>query len=142
MDNVEAKFKLRGIVLVQSNFMRIPDVVINQGEKTETNIEVKSDTKDEKKIATELIVNLVSKFKEKVQFEANVVMVGLFEAENVKKEEIDSFSRINAPAIIFPFMREHIISLTTKAGLRPVSLPLINFVEHSKSVEEAEKTKA
>lgn len=141
MNSVEAKFKLRGIILVQSNFMRTPDVVINQGEKTETNVEVKSDTKDEKKIATELIVNLVSKFKEKVQFEANIVMVGLFEAENVKQEEIDSFSRINAPAIIFPFMREHIISLTTKAGLPPVALPLINFVQHAKNTEETEKVK-
>ena len=124
----ESNFKLRGIILVESTFKRVPDVVIDHGEKTETNFNVKSDSKDEKNLVTALIVKLVSKFEEKIKFEAEVTMVGLFEAENATKEMIDSFGEINAPAIIFPFIREHIISLTIKGGLPPVALPVVNFV--------------
>lgn len=139
MDKIESKFKLRGIVLVESNFRRIPEVIINQGEKTETKVDVKSENKDSRNLATEVTIELTSTFENKTQFLMKVVMVGLFEAEDCTKEQIDNFSKINAPAIIFPFVREHVISMTIKAGLPPIALPIINFVENAKKQESDEK---
>ncbi len=40
----------------------------------------------------------------------------------------EAFSRTNAPAIIFPYLRETIASITTKAGLIPLILPPLSFV--------------
>lgn len=40
---------------------------------------------------------------------------------------IDEFMRENAPALMFPFVREHIYSVTKKAGVNPIALPPVNI---------------
>jgi len=41
--------------------------------------------------------------------------------------EIDDFLKYNAPALMFPYVREHISTITQKAGLKPVYLPPMNW---------------
>ena len=38
-----------------------------------------------------------------------------------------SFASINAPAILFPFIRAYVSTITINAGLNPIILPTINF---------------
>lgn len=55
--------------------------------------------------------------------------VGLFETEvEITKEfQQGKFVTINAPEIIFPYLRSFITTFTVNAGLAPVILPTINF---------------
>lgn len=48
------------------------------------------------------------------------------------------FGRISAPAIGFPFVRAFISTLSLQAGLAPIILPSINFVQFSKEMEGAD----
>ena len=50
--------------------------------------------------------------------------------------KLSSFPRINAPAIAFPFLRAFISNLTLQAGMKPVILPSINFVELDRNSRE------
>jgi len=65
--------------------------------------------------------------------ETKVTMVGSFKKnESVKDEFLEQFCNVNAPAIIFPFIRETIASMTLKAGVSPVLIQPLNFVELAK----------
>ena len=62
-----------------------------------------------------------------------VVMVGYFKiTAEMSDETIRMFCDVNAPAILFPFVREAFASASVKSGLRPVLLQPVNFVELAK----------
>lgn len=48
----------------------------------------------------------------------------------------DYLANVNAPAIIYPFVREHIASLTAKAGVDALLIPPFNFVDHYQRLKE------
>lgn len=60
-------------------------------------------------------------------------MVGIFECigETLLKD-YEEFGRINGAAIIFPYIREHITTLSLKAGIGVIIIPPINFVKNNK----------
>lgn len=45
------------------------------------------------------------------------------------------FGRISAPAIGFPFVRAFISTISLQAGLAPILIPSINFVQFNKEIE-------
>jgi preprotein translocase subunit SecB len=64
-------------------------------------------------------------------FQVEVSMRGLFERSGETALTPDQFGKVNGPAILFPFVREHLANLTLRANLPPVLLPPINFVERA-----------
>ena len=55
--------------------------------------------------------------------------VGMFSVDGDSANlPMDDFLKYNAPAIMFPFVREHVSSITTKAGIPTVLLPPMNIV--------------
>lgn len=60
------------------------------------------------------------------RFELEVELVGLFEVdeERFPSKFINRFASENAPLLIYPYLREHVYSLTLRAGLTPTMLPL------------------
>lgn len=73
----------------------------------------------------------VSFFKETENppLRASVLAAGYF---SVKKDEdfekLKEFSQIQAPAIVFPFVREALANLTMKTGYPPLLIPPMNLV--------------
>jgi preprotein translocase subunit SecB len=67
----------------------------------------------------------------------NSIHLGLFEAdEDITQEFLEGpFSNINAPAILYPFVRSFISTITINSGLEPILLPTINFVNKAKKKE-------
>ncbi len=58
----------------------------------------------------------------------NVVMNGFFEFDQDIDEKMRaSFFNVNAPAILFPYVRAHITTLTSLSGIKPVILPTLNL---------------
>jgi len=64
-----------------------------------------------------------------------ISMVGIFEVTNTDniQPSIDDFSKLNGPAIILPFVRQHLADLIGKAGFKPFYIPPINFYELMKN---------
>lgn len=71
--------------------------------------------------------------KEDELLSAHVTMKGLFQQQGETKLSIEKFGEVNGPAILFPFLREHIASLTLKANVPPILLAPINFVSRAEA---------
>lgn len=57
-----------------------------------------------------------------------ISILGLFEFDrDLTKSQMDSFFNTNAPAILFPYVRAYVGSLTALSGIKPIVLPTINL---------------
>lgn len=66
-----------------------------------------------------------------------VTYFGIFQySEEPKNLKFKEFATINAPAIIFPYIRQFVRSVTLEAGLNPIILPIVNFVDLQPENEE------
>ncbi len=130
-----SSYKITNIILIESSFQRERLVTLDPL-KIVSNVDLNATTEkdiDPKKFTVFLEANyecgkkpeegqlLVPEIKFRVKF------AGIFEIEGDSTLDFDIFSKINAPAIIFPFIREYFIGVSTKAALPPIVLPLINF---------------
>lgn len=61
--------------------------------------------------------------------------VGYFSFENLTRDDLPNFLYINAPAILFPYLRAYISSLTTLSGIRPIVLPTLNLTALKEDLE-------
>lgn len=60
-------------------------------------------------------------------FNVNVVVVGDFKMNSHNDEKIETFLYLNAPAILFPYIRAYISALTALSGYSSVVLPTFNL---------------
>jgi len=125
--------KFDGIILVEEEFWRDYDVPEDSAVHLSLeagNIEIQGDynvevnstltlTKEDKKVLA-----LKSKF------------IGFFSI--IKEEEnmnIEEYVKNNSVALMFPYIREHISTITTKSGINPIFLPPVNVVALLKKTE-------
>lgn len=59
----------------------------------------------------------------KIEVEA----IGNFGYNNLDEESLQNFLFLNAPAILFPYIRAYISTLTSLSGINPVVLPTLNL---------------
>lgn len=87
------------------------------------------DKKDDKKCVSELITSLVLKSDEKEVLKLESTFVGTFSIINDSENmSIEEYTKGYSPALMLPYIREHISSITQKAGVKPVLLPPINIL--------------
>ena len=54
--------------------------------------------------------------------------LGFFEFDSdLKPNDKDAFFRTSAPAILFPYVRAYITTLSSLSGVKPVILPTLNM---------------
>lgn len=58
----------------------------------------------------------------------DVEFIGYFKYTNLDDSDIKIFLYQNAPAILFPYIRAYISTLTTLSGINPIVLPTLNLV--------------
>ena len=69
------------------------------------------------------------------QFQYSSTHVAQFELEEGSKDEedfenkLERFANINAAAMIFPFIRENAATISAKAGMSPIMIPVTIFVK-------------
>lgn len=123
-----------GIMLVKENFWRDydvpedtkPDFKINMGWNVKDNIYF---------VELSTILRLLHDGKETLKLENT--FVGIFSIVNDKENmEIEAYVKNNAPALMFPYIREHISTITQKSGIRPILLPPINILALIKQSEK------
>jgi preprotein translocase subunit SecB len=74
-----------------------------------------------------LQITVTSKQGDNTSFLIEVTQAGIFKILNVPKEGLEMVLAITCPNILFPYAREAISDLVTKAGFSPVLLNPINF---------------
>jgi preprotein translocase subunit SecB len=87
--------------------------------KTKTSL-----SQDKKILNVTLTTTLFEKTKNQ-PFVMKVSVEGIFKAKDYK--ELQKFSKVHAPAHLFPFIREIIGNTTMKANIPPLLLPPFNF---------------
>lgn len=128
-------FQLINILLIESTFKREVTFDIDNISKAQNILDVNSQSMPAS--GDDFGVFLTITFKQILNkitiLETKVTMVGSFKKnESVDEIALAQFCNVNAPAIIFPFIRETIASMTLKAGVNPVLIQPLNFVELAK----------
>lgn len=57
----------------------------------------------------------------------SMTIKGIFEYDTDNMDELKSFLCINAPAILFPYIRAYISNVTALGGMKPLILPTLNI---------------
>ena len=129
-NQMESGFRIANLILLESNFNRVANVTFNnEGIKQAINVDVNVKVTDNKVIVTEKI-DYKQSFEDQDEVVCSIVMVGLFEKiGETKLEDLEQFGYINGAAIIFPYIREHLSNLSSKAGLGLIILPPVNFTK-------------
>ena len=74
-----------------------------------------------------LTVTVTAKVGEKTQFLVEAAQAGIFQIRNVPDEEVEPVVAIACPNILFPYARETVSDIITRAGFQPVLLAPVNF---------------
>lgn len=119
-----------GIILSEATFKRIPNVTFEEKlieNKLNNNIgiNIRQDG-----ITTIFKVDLkrINKENKKEEVSFSVTYVGMFSRPTeMTDDECKIFAKKDAPAIIYPYIRETVSAMSLKAGIGPISLPIINF---------------
>ena len=72
-------------------------------------------------------VTVTSKIGDKVAFLVEATQAGIFGIRNVPDDNMEMILAITCPNILFPYARETVSDLVTRAGFAPVLLNPINF---------------
>ena len=122
-NDLQSGFKINNLLLLESTFSRIinvtfdnPDVV--QNIDVDVNVSVNENTV----VVTEEI-KYNQTFNDVQEVSATIKMVGVFEKFGDSILDLENFGNINGAAIIFPYIREHLTNLTSKAGLGLILIP-------------------
>lgn len=128
-NNLQSGFKINNLLLLESKFSRILSVTFNNPEVIQNiDVDVKVEINENTVIVTEE-VKYNQTFNKVEEVSAVIKMVGVFEKFGESTLDLESFGQINCAAIIFPYIREHLTNLTSKAGLGLVIIPPFNFTK-------------
>jgi len=94
------------------------------GIPVELGINLKSSFSKDKKTLTVILSALLFHKTKNPPFQMKASVEGIFTGNDYK--ELEQFSKINAPAHLFPFIREAIGNTTMRANIPPLLLPPFN----------------
>jgi preprotein translocase subunit SecB len=87
---------------------------------------------------TSFELSLTAYIKDKedtINIEVDIVSFFVFDSQ-IEKGQLDKMFFMNAPAIIFPYLRSYITTLTVLSGIDPVILPTLNLSALGKELEQ------
>ncbi len=70
---------------------------------------------------------VTAKTGDKTLFLVEAAQAGIFSVRNVAAQEMDPLLSIGCPTIVFPYLRETVSDLVTRAGFPPVVLAPVSF---------------
>lgn len=129
---------IKNIILINDQFSR--EAYIPEGARL--NINFHQDNKIfEEEYSASLTAELTLSKDDKVYLDMKTTFVGIFaQIINEKNMDMNNFIKNHAPAIILPYIREHVTTLTQKSGIGPIIIPPINIIALlNKSSEQNKK---
>lgn len=118
-------------IYIKDLSLEIPNAprIFLERETPEVNIQLqtKAERIDEGMYEVLLTVTVTAKVKEKTMFLVEVRQAGIFQIRNVPETEMDPVLGIACPNILFPYLREAVSDIVTRAGFHAVILSPVNF---------------
>jgi len=74
-----------------------------------------------------LTVTVTAKLNEKTIFLVEAVQAGIFQLRHIPEDQVAPVMGITCPNILFPYAREVVSDVVTRAGFPPVLLNPVNF---------------
>ncbi len=119
-----AKFRFKGYKIVESHIVTNPEEDASQNLNVEFGQTI-GVNEGGLNMRLEMTANINDENKALV---IKIKAHGFFEFESdLKPEEKDVFFRTSAPAILFPYVRAYITTLSSLSGVKPVILPTLNM---------------
>jgi preprotein translocase subunit SecB len=114
-------FQFKGFLIKKSL------IAINSTEDLDLSIKFNPTGLLDKKNATfKLLLDIIISEKNN-ELNIEVSSEGTFSYNDLSDEKLNSFLYLNAPAILFPYLRAYITSLTALSGVSPIVLPTLNL---------------
>ncbi|GJM36568.1 MAG: hypothetical protein DHS20C18_55690 [Saprospiraceae bacterium] len=132
-EHKHTKFDLQKIAIVYSHMAR-PSSIYEQQGKLSFDIKISQEHDEEQKLVfVSLLVTSHDKGEEDKKLELKIKAEATFAILNISEDKglaLDYFTNVNAPAIIYPYIRQHATYLSLQAGtINPIILPILNFVD-------------
>lgn len=119
-----AKFRFRKYQILKS----VIDITDISNISKELDIEIKranGENEEENRFKLLFDVNIKDKNE---SLNIDISAQGFFDFnKGLSEGEMDTFFNVNAPAILFPYVRAYISTLTALSGINPIILPTINL---------------
>lgn len=114
------------IILVKESFWREFNVPDNS--EVLLDIDMKLNIQ-EPNSTTQLDTTVLMKYDGKNVLELKTTFVGIFSIKTGEENmNMEQYLKIHSPALMFPFIREHIATITQKSGVGPILLPPVNLI--------------
>ena len=105
-----------------------PEVFLETEAPTmEVNINSAARTVQEAMFEVVLSVTITARIKDKAVFLVEVAQAGVFQIRNVPEQDMGPLLGIACPNTLFPYVRETISTVTSRAGFQPVLLAPMSF---------------
>jgi preprotein translocase subunit SecB len=119
------KIYVKGVSLEVPNAPAI--FLENQTPEVDIQLETSTQRLGEDVYEVALTVTVTTKLPEKTVFLVEVVQAGIFRVRNVPEENLEPLLSIACPNILFPYVREVVSDVVSRAGFSPVILQPVNF---------------
>jgi preprotein translocase subunit SecB len=114
-------FQFKGFLIKKSL------IVINSSQNLDLSIKFNPTGFLDKKNSTfKLLLDIIISEKNN-ELNIEVSSEGTFSYNDLSDERLNNFLYLNAPAILFPYLRAYITSLTALSGVSPIVLPTLNL---------------
>jgi preprotein translocase subunit SecB len=124
----------QNITLLESTFKRAALINFDSPPTPEILINTNHQEDGDKIVCTvKLSFKIIKDATELINFDC--LYVGTFQKTGAPKLDVKTFGTINAPSIMFPFVREYLAGVSLKAGLNPILLPPVNFAALGEKVK-------
>ncbi|MFN7095765.1 MAG: protein-export chaperone SecB [Burkholderiales bacterium] len=105
-----------------------PQIFLNREQPNiELNLSFNTERVDEGVYQTLLHAVVTAKIGSEQMFLIEIDQVGIFQMRNIPQDQVELLHNIECPTILFPYLREAVSDLTTRAGFLPVVLAPVNF---------------
>ncbi len=116
-----------------------PKIFLNREQPNiELNISFNSIELDSGVYQTTLHAVVNAKIGSEQMFLIEIDQAGIFQMQNLPAEQLLLLQNIECPNILFPYLRELVSDLTTRAGFLPVVLAPVNFAYLYQQKQQAE----
>ena len=128
--NTQATFSLDKIYVkdVSLEVPNAPQIFLNREQPNiELNISFNTIKVDDGVYQTVLHAVVDAKIGDQQMFLVAIDQAGIFQLRNIPEEQFELIQNIECPNMLFPYLRESVTDLTSRAGFIPVVLAPINF---------------
>ena len=107
----------------------------------DVNMSSESHALNEDMYTCSITVTVTAKIADKVMFLVECTQGGIFRIQNVPQDQLPMVLGIGCPNIVFPYLRETVSDVITRAGFPPLILNPVNFealfLQHQAQQQEA-----